>query len=207
MPGRTVGRAASRPEPPSTQIMSRPSPVRPRRNRSVRKRSHSAALSLAARRKSMISFLPSGRRPSATSTGRRTAPAPVLRASTTPSSISTLYWFLSGRRWKAATAPSSVLATRLTVVALISRPKHRQQRLADLAGRQSEHEAGQDDPVDLGLPAGIGAQHPGWTVAPGPRHAQFDVAERGQQMARVVPVAPVRDTVGLDLLKIAVDRH
>jgi hypothetical protein len=39
------------------QIMSRPSPVRPRRNRSVRKRSHSAALSLAARRKSMIFFL------------------------------------------------------------------------------------------------------------------------------------------------------
>src|SRR5712692_2770297 len=85
-----VGLAASRPEPPSTQIMSSPSPVSPRWWRSVRKRSHSAALSLPARRKSMISFLPSGRSPSATRTGRRNAPAPVLRASTTPSSISTL---------------------------------------------------------------------------------------------------------------------
>src|SRR5712691_7819778 len=66
-----VGRAASRPEPPSTQIMSSPSPVSPRWWRSVRKRSHSAALSLPARRKSMISFLPSGPSPSATRTGRR----------------------------------------------------------------------------------------------------------------------------------------
>ena len=37
----------------------------------------------------MISFLPSGLKPRATRTGRRSAPMPVLRASTTPSSIKT----------------------------------------------------------------------------------------------------------------------
>ncbi len=47
------------------------SPLSPRRIRSPRKRSHSAALSLWAKRKSMTSFLPSERRPSATKTGRR----------------------------------------------------------------------------------------------------------------------------------------
>jgi hypothetical protein len=86
--------------------------------------------------------------------------------------------------------------------------EQRQQRLADLAGRQSKHEAGKNDPVDLGLPAGIGAQHPGRAVAPRPRHPQLDVAERGQQMARVVPVAPVRGVVNPELGEMAVDcRH
>ena len=51
MPGKTVGMPASRPLRASTQTMSSRSKVRPRRWRSVRKRSHSAALSLSARRK------------------------------------------------------------------------------------------------------------------------------------------------------------
>ena len=70
----------------------------------------------------MISFLPSVVIPRATSTGRLSAPAPVLRLSTTPSSINTRYWSLSRRRWKAATAASSDLATRLTVCGLTGRP-------------------------------------------------------------------------------------
>ena len=57
-----------------------------------------------ARRKSMISFLPSDLGiPKATNTGRLSAPAPVLRESATPSSMSTGYWSFRGRRWKAAT--------------------------------------------------------------------------------------------------------
>ena len=48
-----------------------------------------------------LNFLPSGKSPKATRTGLLSAPAPVLRASTTPSNISALYPFLSGRRWKA----------------------------------------------------------------------------------------------------------
>ncbi len=85
--------------------------------------------------------------------------------------------------------------------------EHRQQRLADLTGRQAEDKAGEDDPVDLGLPPGMGAQNPGWAVTSGPRHPQFDVAERGQQMARVMPIAPIRSVTGLELVEIAVDRH
>src|SRR5919106_1005797 len=74
MSGKAVGSAASRPEPPSTHSISRRSPVNPRRLRSPRNCSHCAALSALASRKSMTSFLPSGRRPSATSTGRASAP-------------------------------------------------------------------------------------------------------------------------------------
>ena len=52
-------------------------------------RSHSAALSPRAGWKSMIPLRPSGRRPRATVTGRLSAPAPVLRADTTPSGLRT----------------------------------------------------------------------------------------------------------------------
>ncbi len=36
---------------------------------------------------------------------------PALRLKTTPSSIKTRYWSFKGRRWKAATAASRILAT------------------------------------------------------------------------------------------------
>ena len=55
----------------------------------------------------MISFLPSGRIPSTTRTGRRNAPLPDFRDRMTPSNCSTRYGFLNGRRWKARTASSS----------------------------------------------------------------------------------------------------
>ena len=69
--------------------------------------------------------------------------------------------------------------------------KHGKQRLAELAGRQAEHEAGKDDAVNLDLPPGIGADHRGRAEAPGARYAKLDIAEPGQQMASVVAVAPV----------------
>ena len=81
------------------------------------------------------------------------------------------------------------------------------QRLADLPGGQAEHEAGEDDVVDLGLAAGIGADHPGRAEAAGARHTKLDVAEHGQEMALVVAIAPVGGLLAVELIEIAVDRR
>jgi hypothetical protein len=73
--------------------------------------------------------------------------------------------------------------------------------LAHLAGRQPEHEAGQDGAVDLARAPGVGAQHLGRAVAPGARHAQLDVAQLAQQMPPVMAVAPVRLVVHAETIE------
>lgn len=81
-----------------------------------------------------------------------------------------------------------------------------QQRLAHLAGGQPKHEAGQDHPVDLPRAARIGADDLGRAVASGPRNLQLDVAELGQKMPPIGPVAAVGDVLGRKPLEMALDR-
>ena len=76
------------------------------------------------------------------------------------------------------------------------------QRFADLAGRQPECEAGQDQAVDVALAAGVGLQHGHRAEAPSARHAQLEVAERGQEVAPIGAVAPVAHPVALGLRQV-----
>ena len=83
------------------------------------------------------------------------------------------------------------------------------QCLSHLAGRQPEHEAGKDDPVDLARAPRIGADDLNRAVAPGPGNVEFNVAEFGQKMPSIVPIAAVRSVIGLELIEMTIDcgRH
>ena len=81
-----------------------------------------------------------------------------------------------------------------------------QQDLADLAGRQPQHEAGQDRPVDLRRAPCIAPQNPGRAEAPGARHVELDVAELAQQAAPVAAVAPVAHGAPVETVEPAVHR-
>ena len=81
-----------------------------------------------------------------------------------------------------------------------------QQDLADLAGREPQHEAGQNGAVDLGRAPGIAAQHLGRTEAPGARHAERDIAELGQQMARIAAVATVAQGAAVETVEPVINR-
>jgi hypothetical protein len=66
-----------------------------------------------------------------------------------------------------------------------------QQGARDLAGREAEQEAGEDQAIDvLGAP-GVGPHHLERAERARARHVQLDGAELGQQPARVAAVAPV----------------
>ena len=82
------------------------------------------------------------------------------------------------------------MATWLTVLGYRA-PQDRQQRLAHLAGGQTEHEAGQDHAVERRGAARIGAHHRDRRKPPSARHRQLDLAQLAQQMAPVGAVAPV----------------
>ena len=178
--------------------------MRPRRNRSVKALPFGGAF---ARRQAEVDnlLLAVGPQPQRSQHRPPQGPAPVLRQQT-PSSINTLYWFLSGRRWKAATALSSVLATRLTVVALSSRPS-----IASSVSPTLQVDKPRTKPARMTRSISASAGHrraePRLGCNAGSRHPWFDVAERGQQMARVMPIAPIRSVTGLELVEIAVDRH
>jgi len=81
------------------------------------------------------------------------------------------------------------------------------QGLAHLAGREPEHEAGQDDPVNLSRAPRIGAQNLNRAVASGAGNAEFNVAELGEKVPSVVPVAAVGSVLGRELLEMAIDRR
>ena len=70
-------------------------------------------------------------------------------------------------------------------------PEQGQQNLADPAGGQAEHEAGEDDPVDLANAAHVAPQHGGGAVAAGPRQLRLDVAGFAEQAAPIGSVAAV----------------
>jgi hypothetical protein len=53
---------------------------------------------------------------------------------------------------------------------------------------------------------GIGAHHRERVVAPGARHCELDVAQIGQQVTRVRPVAPVGRVASPHRSQMAVDR-
>jgi hypothetical protein len=61
----------------------------------------------------------------------------------------------------------------------------RQQRLADLADRKSQHETGQDHAVELLGTSRIGAKHRDRRKAAGARHRQLDLTQLAQQMPPV----------------------
>lgn len=82
-----------------------------------------------------------------------------------------------------------------------------QQRLAHFASGQPKHEAGQDHAVDLGRAPGVGAQHLDRREASRARDAKLDVAQRRQQMAPIMAIAPVGRVLGVELVEIAIDRR
>ena len=86
-------------------------------------------------------------------------------------------------------------------------PQDRKQRLAHFAGRQPEHEAGEDHAVDLGFPPGVGAQHRAGAEGPRARHAELDGAERRQKTPSVAAVAAIRLAKLGQLIEMALDRH
>jgi hypothetical protein len=83
------------------------------------------------------------------------------------------------------------LATVLIVAGLNGLTEDRKQRLADLAHRQPEDEAGQDHAVELLGTPGINAQHGDRRKASGARYRDLDLPQFGQQMPSVEAVAPV----------------
>src|ERR1700756_4651634 len=76
------------------------------------------------------------------------------------------------------------------------------QGLSHLAGREPEHEAGQDDPVDLSRAPRIGAQNLNRAVAPGARNGEFNVAKFGEKVPSVVSVAAVGSVIGRELVEV-----
>jgi hypothetical protein len=86
-------------------------------------------------------------------------------------------------------------------------PEQGKQRLAHLACRQAEHEAGEDNPVDLPRAPRIGANNLGRAVAAGPQNVELDIAELGQKMPPIIAIAAIGSVVSLELVEIAVDRR
>lgn len=84
--------------------------------------------------------------------------------------------------------------------------EHRQQRLRDLAHRQTKDKAGQDHAVDLLGTARISAQHADRREAAGARYRQLDVAQLGQQMSPIAAIAPVGPVERSHPIKVLVDR-
>lgn len=84
--------------------------------------------------------------------------------------------------------------------------EHRQQSARDLARGEPQHEARQDHAIDVSGAPGIGAHHGERAVAPRARHAELDVAQLGQQVAGVRPVAPIGLTAFGHLFEVTVDR-
>jgi hypothetical protein len=84
--------------------------------------------------------------------------------------------------------------------------EHRQQGSRDLAGREPEHEAGEDHAIDvLGAPD-VGLDHLERAEAPGARHVELDHAELNEQPARVTAVAPVGPAELGHALEVLVDQ-
>ena len=79
--------------------------------------------------------------------------------------------------------------------------KRRQQGDRDLAGREPEHETGQDHAIDLVGTAGVGPHHLERAERAGARHRQLDLAELGQQVAVIAAIA----TIGLAKLGHALE--
>src|SRR5208337_4269475 len=136
-----MGRAASSPEPPSTQIMSRPSPVRPR---FVEMGEEALPLGGAfAARQTIVDHLLLAVMPQAQSHQHRAAQrlGPGLAGEHDAVEHQRPSRPLSGRAWNASIALSRLFATRLSVVRA-DRPA--EQDLAKLTGRKPEHETRQD---------------------------------------------------------------
>ena len=87
--------------------------------------------------------------------------------------------------------------------------EHRGERRRNLAGRQPEHEAGQDHAVDVAGSTGVGAHDSQGAETPCARYRKFDVAKLGHEMTAVRAVAPVALVQRCHLGKMAIDpgRH
>jgi hypothetical protein len=84
--------------------------------------------------------------------------------------------------------------------------EHRQERGGHLAGREAEHEAGEDHAIDVSGPPSVGPHHLERAEAPGARHRQLDGAEFGQQPAAIAAVAAVGLTELRHALEVLVDQ-
>jgi hypothetical protein len=82
----------------------------------------------------------------------------------------------------------------------------RQERARHLAGREPEHEAGQDHAIDVSGAAGIGPHHLERAAGPRARHVQLDHAELGQQVTAIAAVAAIGLAKLGHELKMLVDR-
>ena len=82
--------------------------------------------------------------------------------------------------------------------------QHRQQRLAHLAGRQPQQEAGQDHAIEMLGPPGIGLHHGDRIEPPGARHLELDAAQLGHQLADITAVAPIRRASGRHLRQVSI---
>ena len=85
---------------------------------------------------------------------------------------------------------------RHRLIEALSHPTHRaradraaekrKQDFAELAGREPEHETGQNRPIDLGRAPGVGAQDFGRAIAARAGNGKLDVPEFGQKRAAVI---------------------
>ena len=153
----------------------------------------------------MTSLRPSGRRPRATSTGRASAPAPVLRLSTTPSDQHPIV-VLQRPLVEGGHGGIELLGHPADRARADRLPKDRQQRPGHLARRQAEHEAGEDQAIDMVGTAGVGAHHLEGAKSPGARHRKLDLAKLGQQPAPVTAVSPVGLAALGHALEMPIDR-
>jgi hypothetical protein len=85
-------------------------------------------------------------------------------------------------------------------------PEDRQQRLADLARRHTEHKTSQDHAVDRRRTPGISPQHDARRKSAGARNRQLDVAALGQQMTRIGAAAAVGYVKRGHAIEMLIDR-
>jgi len=155
----------------------------------------------------MTSFLPSGRMPSATSTGRRMAAGAGLAGEHDAVEHELAIGPFERTGMEAGDRRVEHLGDLAHRRGADALAEDRQQRLAHFPGREPEHERGQDHAVDLRLPPGIGAQHRTGAEAAGARHHELDRPERGQQTASVAAVAAIRLAKLGQPVEMTLDRH
>jgi hypothetical protein len=96
-------------------------------------------------------------------------------------------------------ATSSVLATWLTVSALIGRPRI-DSNVSPTSRVDSPSTKAERITQSISGVRRIDSYHLDRTVAPCTRHIEFDVAQLGQQMALIVAITAVGSIVGLELI-------
>ena len=186
MPWYAVGRAASKPWPPSTQIISRPSPVRPRR----RDRRGSAPI----RRRSRPS--PGGSDDLLPAVGTQAEDYQHRALEGAGAGLAAEHHAVEHQGLVAVGQWTAMESLDCCIQGLGDpadgcrrnrAAEQRQQGLANLAGGQPQHKAGQDRAVDLRSAPGVAPDHGDRAVTAGARHLQLD-----SSLSRLRRQAPLR---------------